>query len=288
MKILFALFMVVLLSCNDTGETKTNKTLPINNVSIAYNECGKRDTTLLFVHGWCINKEYWNEQIKYFCDRYNVVTIDLPGFGHSGKNRKQWTIEQYADDISEFIKAKELKNVILVGHSMSGDILLLADTKFPTQLIGIVGVDNLQSPGRKFTEEDIKQNEAIFSEMEKNFTASVDGYARKFLFPPLADSAIVNRVANDFKKSDSVISVKVLRSVSEAWQNERDLMQKLSHKLYLVNSDMNPTQIDSLRKYCRASAEVVYVKGTGHYPMIEKTTEFNQAFEKVLELMGRK
>ena len=41
------------------------------------------DTTLLFVHGWCINKEYWKEQSAYFCDNYKVVTLDLPGFGQS-------------------------------------------------------------------------------------------------------------------------------------------------------------------------------------------------------------
>ena len=69
-------------------------------------------------------------------------------------------------------------------------------------------------------------------------------------------------------------------------QTERDLMQQLHHKLYLVNGDMYPTQVDTLQKYCKASAEVVYVKGTGHYPMIEKPAEFNAALEKVIQRIG--
>ena len=45
---------------------------------------------------------------------------------------------------------------------------------------------------------------------------------------------------------------------------------------------------DMLKKYCKASAEVVYVRGTGHYPMIEKPAEFNAALEKVFALIGKK
>ena len=275
-----------MLLCNDAGETRANRSLNINNISIAYDECGKRDTTLLFVHGWCINKEYWNAQSKYFCNRYKVVTIDLPGFGNSGKNRSEWNFEQYADDINEFINAKELSNVILIGHSMSGDIVLMADTKFPEKLIGIIGIDNLQRPETRYTPMQMKETDAFLSAMENNFKPTVDGYTRRYLFPPSADKASVNRVINDFKNNDSAIAVKVLRSQINVSQNEQELMQQLRHKLYLVNSDMYPTQIDSLRKYCKASVHVEYIKGTGHYPMIEKPAEFNTALEKVLGLIG--
>ena len=287
-KNLFILLPILLLfSCNDAGEQKGNKSLNINNVSIAYDECGTKDTTLLFVHGWCINKEYWDAQKKYFCGKYKVVTLDLPGFGNSGKNRAQWTFEQYADDINKFIKAKELKNVILIGHSMSADIVLLADTKYPDRLIGIVVIDNLHTPGIKYTGEQAKQNESFFTMMSTNYKATVENYTRQALFPASADNVSVNRVIDDIKNTDSVIAVKVIRALADVAQNERDMMQQLRHKLFLVNSDMYPTQVDTLQKYCKASAEVVYVKGTGHYPMIEKPAEFNTALEKVIRMIGQ-
>lgn len=97
-----AFFMAAALfcSCTDRDEGKVkNAAVTVNDILIDYNQCGNGDTTLLYVHGWCINKEYWSEQAKYFCDRYNVVAIDLPGFGKSGKNRDSWLLEQYADDI---------------------------------------------------------------------------------------------------------------------------------------------------------------------------------------------
>ncbi|HEX6845710.1 MAG TPA: alpha/beta hydrolase [Chitinophagaceae bacterium] len=282
------LLLIILFSCNSGPDRKTNASVKINDIDIAYDQCGHGDTTLLFIHGWCINKEYWDEQIKYFCDKYDVVTPDLPGFGQSGKDRAEWTFEKYADDINEFIKTENLKNVILIGHSMSGDILLLMDTKYPSSIIGIVGIDNLKKPGVKFSGEESREIEGFFKMMDSSFSGTVDLYTRANLFPPSADTGIVNRVVNDFKMNDPAIATNVLRSLFDVSQKEKDMMQQLSHKLYLINSDADSTQIDSLKRYCKASAEVVYVHGTGHYPMIEKPAEFNAALEKVVGMIGRK
>src|SRR6187399_958035 len=164
------LLTIILVSCNSAVDRKENVTAKVNNTTIAYNQYGNGDTTLLFIHVWCINKEYWNEQSKYFSDKYKVVTIDLPGFGNSDKNRTEWNFEQYTDDIKEFIKTEKLKNVILIGHSMSGDILLLMDTKYPGSVIGIVGIDNLKKPGVNLLEEENKQVENFFAMMGSNFS----------------------------------------------------------------------------------------------------------------------
>jgi len=282
------LFVLILVSCNSAVDRKENVTTKVNNTTVAYNQYGAGDTTLLFVHGWCINKEYWTDQSKYFSDKYKVVALDLPGFGSSDKNRSEWTFKQYADDINEFIKAEKLKNVILIGHSMSGDILLLMDTKYPESVIGIVGIDNLKKPGVKLSGEENKGIEGFFAMMDSSFSGTVEVYTKGNLFPPSADTSIVNRVIKDFKNNDSVIAIKVLRSLIDVSQKERDMMQQLTHKLYLVNSDFGKTEIDSLKKYCKTSAAVVYVHGTGHYPMIEKPAEFNAALEKVIRMIEEK
>jgi pimeloyl-ACP methyl ester carboxylesterase len=285
---LILILVIILVSCNDAVDRKENVTAKVNNTTIAYNQYGNGDTTLLFVHGWCINKEYWNDQSKYFSDKYKVVTLDLPGFGRSDKNRTEWTFEKYTEDINEFIKAEKLKNVILIGHSMSGDILLLMDNKYPESIIGIVGIDNLKRPGVKFSEEESKQVEGFFAMMDSSFSGTGEVYTKGNLFTPSADTSIVNRVIKDFKNNDSVIAIKVLRSLFDVSQKEKEMMQQLKHTLYLVNSDPDTTHIDSLKKYCKASAEVVYVHGTGHYPMIEKPAEFNSALEKVIRMIGKK
>ena len=91
---------------------------------IHYIEQGKGNITLFFIHGWCINSSYWSDQIKYFQKQYKAIAIDLPGFGESTSVRTEWTIAKYSEDIINMIDELDLKNVILIGHSMSGEIIL--------------------------------------------------------------------------------------------------------------------------------------------------------------------
>jgi pimeloyl-ACP methyl ester carboxylesterase len=280
--------VILFFGCNGKKTKQENGIVKIKNTDIAFVKAGTGDTTLFFLHGWCINKEYWKEQVDHFSKKYTVVAIDLPGFGQSGRNFSDWSFENYTSHINEFIVNQKLKNVILIGHSMSGDLLLLTDVQYPSSVTGIVGIDNLQDPGVPFTEEQKENNETFFQMLDSSYTLTVTDYARSALFPPGADTTIVNRVVNDFAKNDSVIATKLLRSLVDVSQQERDLMQRLNHKLFLVNSDMNPTLTDTLIKFCRKSAAVEIVKGTGHYPMIEKPAAFNSALEKIILMISRK
>ena len=278
-------FLIVLISFACTTKTKemnTRKEIKRNNTVIDYAQCGKGDTTLLFLHGWCINKEYWDAQVDHFCGRYNVVTIDLPGFGKSGRNRDNWTFDEYREDVKTVIDSLQLKNVILIGHSMSGDILLKVDNWYPKSLIGIVGVDNLKDTGSSFSLEQQQEIDNFFTLLSTNYKSTVDSYARAKLFHSSTDSSVITRVVNDFKNSDSVIATKVLRASLDAYQQEKELMHQLNHKLYLINSDDPPTNVEGLKKVCKYSVEVIPIHGTGHYPMIEKPGAFNDALEQII------
>ena len=286
-KLLFLLLLVILFqSCHHKPSQKIDGKIERNGIPISYTVCGEGDTTLLFVHGWCINKEYWEPQFNYFCPRYKVVAIDLPGFGQSGKNRTNWSFDEYAADIKSTIDKLQLKNVILIGHSMSGDIVLNVDNKYPDAVIGLVGVDNLHEPGEPMNEAQQKNTDSFFHSLSENFDATVNKYMKGNLFQPSTDSSIVNRVMNDVFTSDSLIATKVLRSLIEISQQEKPLMQGLTHKLFLVNSDVIPAKLDSLNKYCRHGCSVMTVHATGHYPMIEKPVELNAALEKVINEIG--
>src|SRR4051794_27767027 len=155
MKLLTLLFssalLILLFSCNSNSKDSkaANSAVKVSDqgVNIAYSDTGKGDTTLLFVHGWCINRSYWSNQASYFSKKYRVVTIDLAGFGHSGKNRNVWNTDAYGRDIDSVISQLNLKNVVLIGHSMAGHIILQGAINNPDKVIAMVGVDNFKSVG---------------------------------------------------------------------------------------------------------------------------------------------
>src|SRR5438093_886209 len=73
------------------GETKPTKATvrSADGLSIAYEVRGKGDTALIFLHGWCGDREYWKHQVNAFAGEYRIVALDLAGHGESGKDRCQ-------------------------------------------------------------------------------------------------------------------------------------------------------------------------------------------------------
>lgn len=264
---------------NDDKAITTN--VASNNVRIDYTDTGTGDTTLLFVHGWCINKTYWEKQVAYFGKRYRVVTIDLPGFGKSGRNRKDWSTAAYGQDIKNVIAQLKLKNVILIGHSMAGDIILQGAVDAPQNVLALVGVDNFKSVGiaSKDSVKDKKEYDEAIGAMKKNFKAVAFDWFNKQLFYKTTPKSIRDRVLNDVAHSDSTIAIAAL-----AWDSnfsESNELMKLKKKLYLINSDYVPNDTTGLVKK-KIPYKLFIVHDTGHFPMIEKPEDFNRQLDNVI------
>jgi pimeloyl-ACP methyl ester carboxylesterase len=267
-----------------TQNSMTAKQVTIRDkqVEINYFQQGQGDTTLLFLHGWCIDGTYWKNQVDYFSKTYTVFAIDLPGFGKSKAKRTNWTIEEYANDVTAFIEAMNLKNVVIIGHSMAGEIMLQTALSNNPKLIGIVGVDNFKLIDVAFTPEQMKQMTDFFPMLEKDFKNSAPVYADLMLFHPTTSKEVKDRVKTDFANSDSVIGYKTILTQMQYASTDAQRLEQLNYKLCLINSDAFPTNGIGLKNHCKSNFQVETISATGHYPMIEKPTEFNLILEKVL------
>ena len=77
--------------------------------------------TLLFIHGWPLSHEMWENQTVYFAEQgYRCVSYDRRGFGKSSKPFGGYDYDTMADDLKAVIDELNLDNVILIGFSMGG------------------------------------------------------------------------------------------------------------------------------------------------------------------------
>jgi pimeloyl-ACP methyl ester carboxylesterase len=276
----------VIVSCNNTSQssaTNTGAKIAVHNdgVNIAYTDTGRNDTTLLFVHGWCINKSYWANQAAYFGKRYRVVAIDLPGFGQSGKNRNQWNTLAFSRDIDSVIRQLKLKKVILVGHSMSGDVVLQAAVDNPKQVIGLVVVDIFKNVGKDEvqTEQAKKEYAAAIDSLKHHFKKIAFDYFNQALFYSTTTAAVKKRVLNDVTHVDTVIAAACMEPNDDF--NEVTKLKAAKTKLYLINSDVEPTDTTHLAAN-KIPYKLLYIHATGHFPMIEKPQQFNMLLDNVI------
>jgi len=285
MRISILPFLLTLLACNNANKNSIkakDSRLPIlrNGVTIDYTDSKIGDTTLLFIHGWGINQTYWDNQVNFFSKKFRVVTLDLPGFGKSGKNRTSWTVEDYGNDISLVLEKLELKNVILIGHSMSGAIIVETAIKNPSKIIALVGVDNFNEFGLSITPEQENEVANYFNTARNNYTEIISKYVNDALFAPSTDSMIKLRVLNDVLHSDSVISINCLEQ-NFKYPIDKQLL-KLKKPLFLINSDRTYTDTLSFQK-SNIECSLLNVGTTGHYPMLENVDKFNMLLQQGID-----
>lgn len=280
--ILAAAYILLLVQafCNNNGPAdKSNIKINDQGVNIAYTDNGKGDTTLLFVHGWCIDKTYWTNQVNFFSKKYRVVTIDLPGFGQSGKNRKVWNTEAFGRDVDSVMSQLNLKNVILVGHSMAGDIILQAAINAKSRVIGLVGVDNFKNVGHIQSKADKIDFDKAIDTMKHHFKKITFEYFNQALFYKTTADSIKKRILNDVAKADTVIATACMATDDF---NEVKTLTGMKRKLYLINSDYTKTDTTGFKKN-NIPYQVINIHATGHFPMIEKPQEFNTALAQVIK-----
>lgn len=273
-----------IVSKAQTQNSMTAKQVTIRDkqVEINYLQQGRGDTALLFLHGWCINASYWEKQIDYFSKNYNVYAIDLPGFGSSKAERTNWTVEEYANDVTAFIDTMKLSNVVIIGHSMAGEIMLQTALTNKPEILGIVGVDNFKIIDVVFTPEQMKQMTDFFPILEKDFKNAAPAYADMMLFHPATTNEVKLRVKTDFANSNPDIACNSILTQMHYAYADAQRLESLNFKLFLINSDYFPTNETGLKNHCKTGFQVTTISATGHYPMIEKPDEFNRMLEEVL------
>ena len=109
----------------------------IKNININYEYFDNRSkTSLVFLHGWGQNIKMMESLAKPFCKKYNVLIIDLPGFGESEEPKEIWSIYDYSEMVNELLKELKIKNPILIGHSFGGKISLAYAIKYnPSKIV---------------------------------------------------------------------------------------------------------------------------------------------------------
>lgn len=250
--------------------------LRADKVSMSYRHEGSGRYNIILLHGWCINNDFWEEQISFLSSSYNVYAPDLPGFGDSKAERDNWTMEEFALDVLDFIRTLELKNIILIGHSMSGGIMADVVIKSSGEIIGMIGVDNFKSVGSKLTDDENYQIERFIERLHKDYKNTVKAYSETFLFVPSTSEKVRERVKDEFAETDPAISISSFRNLMAFSDKLGELLEMLPLKLFLINSDATPTDEKSLEEKSKNGYEVLYIHDTGHYPMIEKPQDFNR------------
>jgi pimeloyl-ACP methyl ester carboxylesterase len=247
--------------------------------AIHYQVQGQGKPALIFIHGWCCDRSYWDAQLPYFAQKYKVVAIDLAGHGESGLNRKEWTMGAFGEDVVAVVNKLNLDQVVLVGHSMGGPVILEAARRMPKLVIGLVGVDTLQDFEDKFTQEQIDD---WFTPLRSNFVEATRNFVRT-MFTPNSDPALVEKIANDMSSAPQEVGLGALEGYFDFQNNEKiGVLQEVQVPITCIPSDKYPTNVETNQRYA-PSYQAKIMSGVGHFNMMEDPETFNRLLDETVQ-----
>ncbi len=152
-------------------------------VEIAYTARGEGDVALVFIHGGFADRSFWSRQLEVFAGRYRTVALDLAGHGASGKDRTEWTLGAFGEDVLAVMDALRLRRTVLIGNSLGGPVALEAARRAPERVLGVIAVDTLQDASRVI---DPGSWKAYVESLKHDFEGTVRGLVKRNLFHPHA------------------------------------------------------------------------------------------------------
>jgi pimeloyl-ACP methyl ester carboxylesterase/uncharacterized protein YndB with AHSA1/START domain len=279
---MFVAALVVTAASSLTAATSSREGTAVSRdgVRIHYLADGFGPTALVLIHGWSCDATYWDNQVAPLAATYRVIRVDLAGHGSSGQERVAYTPAAFGEDVRAVIEAEKLERVVLVGHSMGGDVALEAARLLAGRVLAIVAIDTLQNAEESLPKE---QLDRFLASMDKDFKGFAESFVRA-MFPPGADPALVTRIAADMASAPPQVGKSAFRELMS--YDEKAGLRNALVPIVCINGTMWPTSAQTNRKYA-ASFRLVTETGTGHFPMQEKPAEFNRLLLGVLgDLLG--
>ncbi|MBA7527411.1 2-succinyl-6-hydroxy-2,4-cyclohexadiene-1-carboxylate synthase [subsurface metagenome] len=274
------LFIVMLFIINGCKSEPITTVDSFDGVSISFDNDGKGETTIILVHGWSNTRSIWDAQVSHFSEEYQVIAVDLPGFGESGNNRSEWTIASYGEDISTIIQQLNLKKVVLVGFSLGAPIVIEAANKVPDHVIGVVLVDDLHEVEMQIPPPMAHYLDSVMMDLINNPTK--EKLVGGGFFKKNVDSAF-HRVVS-FLEGASHIGWRESLAGYIKWQNEHctNSIKAVKAPIIAINSDLQPTNVEAFRKYA-PTFKAKIVEDVGHLIMWDNTEEFNRLLEESIQ-----
>lgn len=99
--------------------------------------------TVMFLHGFfsSMNKTKGN-YLKDFCytQGYGYLSLDYSGHGQSSGDFEEGTISQWLQDCEAVIRHNGVQNLIIVGSSLGGWMMVHLAMRFPHLVLGLIGI----------------------------------------------------------------------------------------------------------------------------------------------------
>ncbi|HEU0300674.1 MAG TPA: alpha/beta hydrolase [Longimicrobium sp.] len=258
-----------------------------NNVKVF----GRGTQPMLFAHGFGCDQNMWRYVTPAFEDDYRIVLFDYVGSGRSDLSaydpERYSRLDGYAEDVLDICRALDLRDVVLVGHSVSGMVAVLAAGQEPWRFdrLVLIGpspryINDAPDYVGGFERADI---EGLLEMMDRNYI----GWAN-FLAPAIMKNPdrpeLGEELAESFCSTDPAIARRFAEATFFA-DNRADLADVSVPALVLQCSDdmIAPREVGEYVHRSLPGSTLRVMEATGHCPHMSHPDETIRLMREYLQ-----
>jgi sigma-B regulation protein RsbQ len=250
---------------------------------------------MVFAHGFGCDQTLWRFVAPAFEGDFRVITFDYVGAGLSDRTaydpERYDSLHAYADDVLAICRALDLGGVILVAHSVSATIAMLAAIAEPERFSDLI----LVTPSPRYLD-DPPDYRGGFSRSDidgllQMMDVNAMGWAA-FLAPVVMGNPDRPELSADLEATFCSIDPVMARQFAQVTflaDNRPDLTKVTTPSLIIqcANDAVAPMEVGAFVHHQLAGSTLEVIDAVGHCPHVSHPEETIRTMRGYLEARGR-
>jgi pimeloyl-ACP methyl ester carboxylesterase len=235
-------------------------TVAYKSVRVFYEDAGAGDPPMLFLHG-IGNHTHFGAQVDYFSRCHRVLAPDLPGFGQSDAPEREYGITTFAEDVAWFCDELDLRQPVIVGHSMAAAVALevaAACPELPSALVLLDSIPIVPLPALHAQRSHLA--EALAGPA---YREAFRAFAEARMFRPTDDPELRARIIDEMCETPQHVLAPTFASLSQ-WSGEDIATRVNIPVLLIIAGDGLPADLTRTRELL-PQLELGRTVGVGHF-----------------------
>lgn len=255
--------------------------LDVSGINIYYEIHGSGEQSLVFLHGLGSSHRDWQNQVSAFESDYQIVLIDLRGFGYSDKPTGVYTVAEMATEVYRVLLALQQENYHIIGLSLGGMVALQYAVNYPGHASSFVIVNAVP----EFKPKTVKARFDVwlrFALVRLFGMRAIGKVLAKRLFPDREQSAMRERFLQNWKLNEKHAYLASMRAIVN-WSVLNQIVRIKEPVIFISGAldYISPTDKQQYLKYFKDSSMIV-IGGSRHATPVDSATMFNTHLRELL------
>jgi len=262
-----------------------NLTTALHNYTVSYDDIGKGEIPIIFIHGFPFDKSMWQAQLDFLKSTQRAIAYDIRGFGATHDDDSDLSIDLFTDDLISFMDKLAIDKAIICGLSMGGYIALNTVKRFPDRLEALILCDtqcNADSPEAK--EKRYAKMDEIASSGKSAFT---EGFIKGIFHPDSLEhkKGVVEKLRSVVNSNSQYTLINGLTALAERSESCSILTDIKMPTLIICGKDDALTPVAQSEKMHKAidGSVLRIIDNAGHVSNLEQPRDFNKHIVEFLE-----